>query len=192
MRNDYILKPLFMKLPNFKFFKIKLNALFALALISSFYSCVDGWGRGEPIVYTEFTPILITRGSLESSVSLKPVTNIGDAAKIYYKDNFIFISERFKGIHIIDNTNPANPINKGYIAIPGCVDMAIKNDILYVDNAIDLIAINLTDAQKGTLNVVKRIANVFPEVTPPDGGIVPAKYSTTNRPKNTFIIGWKK
>lgn len=181
-----------MMLTRFKFFKIKLIAFFALAIISSFYSCVDGWGRGEPMVYTQFTPILLTRSSLETSVSLKPVTNIGDAAKIYYKDNFIFISERFKGVHIIDNTDPSNPINKGYIAIPGCVDMAIKNDILYVDNAVDLIAINLSDAQKGTLNVVKRIPNVFPEVTPPDGGVIPTKYNTTNRPKNTFIIGWKK
>ena len=181
-----------MKLSGFKFFRGKLTTLIVLALISTFYSCVDKWGRGEPIVYTEFTPILLTRSSLETSISLKPVTNIGNAAKIYYKDNFIFISERFKGVHIIDNTNPENPINKGYIAIPGCVDMAIKNDILYVDNAIDLVAINLTDAQKGTLNVVKRIANVFPEVAPPDGGTIPSKFNINNRPKNTFIIGWKK
>ena len=78
-----------MKLLGFKFFGGKLTTLIVLALISTFYSCVDKWGRGEPIVYTEFTPILLTRSSLETSISLKPVTNIGNAAKIYYKDNTI-------------------------------------------------------------------------------------------------------
>lgn len=151
--------------------------------------CVDF--NSTPVVYTTYNPILITRSNLAQSVSIKPVTNIGDAAKIYYKDNYIFISERFKGVHIIDNTNSKAPVNKGYIAIPGCVDMAIKNNILYVDNAVDLIAINLTEVEKGKLEVLKRIENVFPEVSPPDGGVIPSKFNTANRPKNTIIIGWK-
>ncbi len=148
-------------------------------------------GENRPIVYTNYVPILMERSSLNQSLSLKPTATIVDAAKIYYKDNYIFISERYKGVHIIDNSNPKAPVNKGYISIPGCLDMAIKDNILYVDNAVDLVAINLTEVEKGNLAIVKRIENVFPEVTPPDAGVIPVKFSVDNRPKNSIIVNWK-
>ena len=165
----------------------KIYLFLSLTLLIS--ACIGG--SPEPIVYTKYTPIFLTKNSLRQSLSLQPKTDIYDAAKIYYKGNYIFISERFKGIHIIDNANPKAPINKGYIAIPGCVDMAIKNNILYVDNAIDLVAINLTEVEKGNLSVVKRIENVFPEIAPPDGGVIPSKFNIENRPQNTIIVNWK-
>jgi hypothetical protein len=40
----------------------------------------DGWGRGEPIIYAIHS-YHTNQGQFKSSVSLKPVTNIGDAAK---------------------------------------------------------------------------------------------------------------
>ncbi len=161
----------------------------SLLIFALFYGCIPIDNR--PIVYTEYVPILMERSSLNQSVSLKQSTDIGDAAKIYYKDGYIFISERYKGVHIIDNRNPKAPVNKGYISVPGCVDMAIKDNILYVDNAVDLVAINLAEAEKGNLSVVKRIENVFPEVNPPDGGVIPSKFNADSRPKNTIIVNWK-
>lgn len=168
--------------------KIKKFCLPAL-ILASMYGCIPI--DSTPIIYTEYVPILMDRSNLNTSLSLKPPSVIADAAKIYYKDNYIFISERYKGVHIIDNSNKKSPINKGYISVPGCLDMAIKNNIMYVDNAVDLVAINLTEAQNGNLTVVKRVENVFPEVAPPDGGVIPSKFNTDNRPKNTIIVNWK-
>lgn len=169
---------------------MKNNFLLSIVvLLITLTGCVDL--ISEPIVYTSYTPILISRNSLKESISLKPKTSIIKPAKIYYKDNFIFISERYKGVHVINNSNPSNPVNEGYIAVPGCVDMAIKNNVLYVDNAVDLVAISLSSAQQGTINVLKRIENVFPEIPPPDGGVIPSKFSLENRPPNTILIGWK-
>ena len=145
----------------------------------------------EPIKYTKYTPVLIAKTSLSKSISLQGSTAIGEPAKIYYKGGFIYISERLKGVHIIDNSNPSNPINKSFIAIPGCLDMAIKNNVLYADNAIDLVSINLTEAEKGNLQILKRIADVFPEPPPPDGGAIPEKFTIQNRPQNTIIVNWK-
>lgn len=162
---------------------------FVLIAFSFLCSCVPV--DSTPIVYTDYVPILMERSNLNQSLSLKPAATIADAAKIYYKDNYIFISERYKGVHVIDNRNPKVPINKGYISVPGCVDMAIKNNVLYVDNAVDLVAVNLTEIQKGNLEILKRIENVFPEVAPPDGGMIPSKFDTENRPENSIIVGWK-
>lgn len=164
-----------------------LPGLVALLLLSG--GCLR---RAQPIVYTEYTPILMVKTSLANSIKLQSATDIETAAKIYYKDEHIFISEQFKGVHIIDNSNPTAPINKAFIAVPGCVDMAIKNNVMYVDNAIDFVSIDLEEIKNGRLKILKRIENVFPEVAPPDGGVVPDKFNEKNRPENTIIVNWEK
>lgn len=170
--------------------KIKpLLKILALLMLVFIFGCIR---RAEPIVYTKYTPILVAKSTLINSVKLQPAGSIETAAKIYYKDQYIFISEQFKGVHIIDNANPSKPINKAFIAVMGCVDMAIKNDVMYVDNAIDLVAIDLNEIQKGNLKILKRVANVFPEVAPPDAGAIPDMFNKQNRPQGTVIVDWKK
>ncbi len=79
--------------------------------------------------------------------------------QLYYYNNQIFINERGEGIHVIDNSNPANPQNIAFISIPGNEDLAIKNGVLYANNYIDLVSINLQDSQFPVLN---RVESVFP------------------------------
>lgn len=135
---------------------------------------------------------MVSKTTLANSVKLQSATDILEAAKIYHKDNYIFVSEQYKGVHIIDNTNPSQPINKAFISVLGCVDMAIKNEVLYVDNAIDFLAIDLNEIKNGNLKILNRITNVFPEVAPPDAGSIPDKFNEKNRPEGTVIVGWKK
>ena len=168
---------------------MKVKNWFLIPFVTLAVACVR---PSEPIIYSAYTPILITKASLHQSIRLEAPKAIEDAAKIYHKGSLIYISERFKGVHIIDNADPSQPKNKGFIAVPGCVDMAVKKDVLYVDNAIDLVSISLTAAENGKLEVLKRVENVFPEVSAPDGGAVPSKFNQHNRPANTVIIGWRK
>ena len=65
--------------------------------------------------------------------------------------------------------------------------MAVKGQTLYADNAVDLVAIDLSDINN--ITVTKRIKNVFPELSTPDGSYY-WKYSSKNRPENTIIVGW--
>lgn len=160
--------------------------LLATALL---VSCI---GHPSPPPYTAYKPILMGRESLERSISLHTPEQIESPAKIFYKDNYILISERYKGVHIIDNTDPKKPVNRGYIQVPGCVDMAIKNNTLYVDNAVDLVAIDLTNIGQAKINLTSRVKETFPELMPPDGFEVPHKYLPSNRPKNTVIVRWEK
>ncbi|HMI01788.1 MAG TPA: hypothetical protein VK541_04855 [Pedobacter sp.] len=132
------------------------------------------------------------RESLERSIKWQPPAEIKSPAKIYYKDNYILISERYKGVHIVDNADPKNPVIKGYISVPGCVDMSIKESTLYVDNAVDLVAIDLSKIAAGQIEVKKRIKETFPELVPPDGMGIPFRYTKANRPKNSVIVNWVK
>ena len=142
----------------------------------------------EPFPYR---PILMTRTTLESSVDLlKDPVKLVHPGKIYIKDNYLFINEKYKGIHVIDNTDPSNPKKAGFLRIPGCIDMAVKGNILYADNAVDLVAIDISNPDN--IAVTKRIKYVFPELNPPGQSWIPWNYEAENRPENTIIVGWEE
>ncbi len=77
-----------------------------------------------------------------SSQAPQPITSFG---KMYILGNTLFLCEAEKGVHIIDNANPAAPINKAFIQIPGIRDMVVKGNILLADCYIDLLSIDITD-----------------------------------------------
>ena len=139
----------------------------------------------EPFPYR---PIAMTRQMLESSVEMLDSAKLIKPGKIYIKDNYIFINEKYQGIHIINNTDPSNPVKEGFLRIPGCIDIGMKGNILYADNAVDLVAVDLSNP--ASITVTKRIKNVFPELTPPGNDELPWYYSPENRPENTIIVEW--
>jgi hypothetical protein len=81
------------------------------------------------------------------------------------------VNEYQQGIHIIDNSDPSNPVNLKFIEIPGNVDLAIKGNILYADSYVDLLSIDISDLDN--IVEVDRDTNVFPYIIPEyDLGIV--------------------
>ena len=132
-----------------------------------------------------YMPVFMSREALEQSVKYMA----GDYAmvqtgKIYYRAPYIYVNERYRGVHIINNTHPAHPVHEGFILAPGCLDMAVKGHILYVDNAVDLVSFDLERKQ-----VTKRIRNVFPEPLPPESFVYHSFY---DRPQGYIIVEWKK
>ena len=142
----------------------------------------------EPTTY--YTPVLIQRSELENSITYAVPRNVTNPGKIYTYQNYIFINELYLGVHVINNLNPELPENIGFITIPGNVDIAIKDNILYADNAVDLITVDLSNM--ATPTVLSRKRKVFPEPTPPDLGFIPEEFNEANRPEDTIIIKWEK
>jgi hypothetical protein len=140
--------------------------------------------------YSQYEPIFMYRSELEGSVKLEAPMPIQNPGKIYLKDDLIFINEKFFGIHVIDNTNPIEPENFAFIHIDGCIDMAMKDNVLYADNAVDLISVSLNQNLIG-IQVTSRIKNVFPEVKAPDGRELTQKEKVA-RPKNLILVRWRK
>lgn len=116
--------------------------------------------------YRVNAPVYMSYAELRSSVKSMPVTEttISRPGKIYYWNNYLFVNEYNKGIYVIDNSNPASPIFKTFINIPGNVDMSIKEGILYADSYIDLVALDISDIQR--VKEVKRIDSIFPYTIP--------------------------
>lgn len=152
-----------------------------------FYMLISGFDIGP---YSSYEPIFMLRSEMEKSVRLEGARAIENPGKIYLKDNLIFINEKYLGIHVIDNTNPEEPDNFAFIRIDGCLDMAMKDHVLYADNAVDLIALSLNQ-QMTTLQVTGRTKNVFPEPQAPDGSELSYREREA-KPENAILVRWKQ
>jgi hypothetical protein len=138
-----------------------------------------------------YEPVLMPKDQLKQSISFKEPQPLEEPGKIYLLGKYIFVNEKYKGVHVIDNTDPASPVNIGFIKVPGCLDMAAKGATLYVDNATDLVSIDLSDVTKP--HETSREEDVFPELeATPDGGYLPEQYAKENRPQGSIIVDWVK
>lgn len=141
----------------------------------------------QPVYKTEYTPVYMTRQELNNSVKFENARSLKKTGKIFMKGSYVFIGERYEGVHVIDNRNPREPKNVGFIAISGNVDVATKGNVLYADNAVDLVAIDISNLP--VIKVLKRVEESFPEanqVRPPDGGEF--EYDANKG----YIINWIK
>ena len=130
------------------------------------------------------------RAEMESNIRLTEARTILDPGKIYLKDHLIFINEKYKGIHVIDNSNPEVPEKIAFIVVDGCIDLAIKENVLYADNAVDLIAIRF-DLEMTEITVTERIKDVFPELISPEGrGLYWSERQAL--PKDAILVNWEK
>lgn len=141
----------------------------------------------DPLDISAYRPVLMLKSDLPKSVFWMPAKAFQQPGKIYLYGQNIYIVELYKGIHVIDNQNPENPVNTGFIHISGVLDLAISEDVLYADNAIDLVAIDIRDYP--VITVSDRVEGVFPEPSPPD---LAGTHWYYRRPENSVIVGWVK
>ncbi|MBT8394605.1 MAG: hypothetical protein KJN66_07110, partial [Bacteroidia bacterium] len=135
-----------MKLKSFLF-------VFVFALVS----CNNDGVEYE--IITVATPEIMSKAEFRSSVEVLGPQNIDEAGKIYAYNDYIFVNDQFKGVHIIDNTNPESPQAIAYIKIPGNVDISIKNNYLYADSSVDLVVFDISNING--IEPVERLEDVF-------------------------------
>jgi LVIVD repeat len=93
------------------------------------------------------------------SIQNKPPQHVTKAGKIYARGNYIFQNEIGLGIHIIDNSNPANAQRIGFIQIAGSEEISIKGNYLYSNNFSDLVVVDISNIKNAV--EVNRIKNAF-------------------------------
>ena len=139
----------------------KLNLFLLLVMVLTATSCEDKYTE----IFVANSPIYTTYEDLRKSVKQTDPTDLVNPGKIYFKDNYIFIVEVMKGMHIFDNSNPSNPVNFSYVEIPGIADIAMKGTILYADSYVDMVALDLSDLS--AIKEVGRVEDVLPYTIPP-------------------------
>ena len=133
-------------------------------------------------------PVYMDRQSFKKSVKVTSSEDIAVPGKIYFKDNYVFINEALKGIHVINNINPANPVFVSFISIPGNMDMAIKDSILFADSFVDLVALNISDISN--IREVGRVDSIFPYSLPPLTERNQFPFGKVDASKG-IVVGWE-
>ena len=135
-----------------------IGSCLLISLLGLFSRCTD---QVEATTrFTRVTPVYQTTQELREAVAVEAPRPIEGTGKIYAHDGYLFLNQPGEGIHIIDNTNPAQPQPISFVNIPGNFDLAAQGNMLYADSYIDLLALNISDPQHVT--VAKRVENVFP------------------------------
>ncbi|HBE42486.1 MAG TPA: hypothetical protein DDW27_15055 [Bacteroidales bacterium] len=155
-----------------------------LVLAAALSGCMDK--TFERITYEANVPVYMSFDEFRTSFNKSDAIEISQPGKIYFKDDYLFVNEVGKGIHVIDNSDPANPRKTGFYEIMGNVDMAIRGNILFADSYIDLVAIDITDINDPV--EINRIENVFPEVVPEGDRWKP--YAMVDKSKGV-IVDWE-
>ncbi len=160
------------------------SALFLTVLIAGLTACKDR--TTELITYEANVPVYMPYDEFRASFLKSSPIEISHPGKMYFKDGYLFVNEYGKGIHVIDNSDPANPQKVAFYEIMGNVDMAIKGNILFADSYIDLLAIDITDINNP--EEIDRIENVFPEIVPE--GELWYPYAMVDKSKGV-IVDWE-
>ncbi|MEM7370596.1 MAG: hypothetical protein AAF587_18435 [Bacteroidota bacterium] len=137
--------------------------MFCLCVIAgSFQSCVKDSCDQLTYTYMEYEPTYMTRAAFEDAVKVEKARELQDPGKILVNEDWLFVNEIGKGIHIIDNANPASPQVLSFLRVPGNYDMAIHCGKLYVDSSVDLLVFDLASAEQPSL--ISRTTNAFPHM----------------------------
>ena len=168
----------------------KLMSLFCVSLICLFCGCNDDMKVRETITYTVNKPVYMSADVFRSSVKVTTQPEeITQKGKICFYEGYLYVSERGKGIHIIDNRNPSSPASVGFIELMGNADLAIRNNLLYADSYVDLVWFDISNPALPALK--NRLENVFLQSFPPiEEGIIDSEvFSEAGRAKGV-VVGW--
>ena len=156
-----------------------------LAAVIVFASC--NGDNDTPKEVMGYAPIYQSDSSITEIRSEDPQP-ILEGGKIYVRNKELYQVEKGSGIHVLDITDPANPVKKAFIRIAGAQEVSIKENLLYANNYNDLVVINISDIKH--VQLVNRMKDVF-HIT---GGNVPPEkgYFECVDPGKGSVIGWQK
>lgn len=163
----------------------RISAL--LGLLSFSLGCTEE-SESDYRDYLVARPLTVSLEEFRAEPDIIGPQPINKSGKIYAYANFIFVNEPYKGIHIIDNTNPQAPLKTGFITIAGNVDISVKDNYLYADSLQDLIVLDISDLNN--IQQVSRLEGVLQDniAWPVEAEIVDA---TGWNSESEILVGWE-
>ncbi|MBE9465781.1 LVIVD repeat-containing protein [Dyadobacter subterraneus] len=134
-----------------------LLILFLAILAGNFLSCKDKCN--ETRIVEKQVPITYPLSDMRNNLKTIAAREIHAAGKMAVKGQYLFINEIGEGIHVIDNSDPANPRFLSFLQIPGNGDIVIFNNTLYADSYCDMVALAISDVNN--IKETDRLKQIF-------------------------------
>lgn len=129
--------------------------------------------------YTFYRPIYQVADAVKANIKTDAPRPIKLTGKLAIRGTYLYLSELNEGVHIIDFSNPRAPINIGFVAIPGCVDLAVRDHYLYADCYTALAVVDIANPRATKLT--KFINSVFPD-----------RYSGLASDASKILVSWQR
>jgi predicted dinucleotide-binding enzyme len=132
-----------------------------------------------------YKPIYATAEDM-NSLEVRNSEALNKPGRIFIYDNYLFVNDEAKGIHIYDNSNQAAPKEVSFIAIPGNMDFSVNEGMIYADNITDMLVIDISNPANPQFK--NRMRNVFPVQQ------FPAEFGAFEcvDPDKGVVVGWEK
>lgn len=164
--------------------------IWTLLVAMAFVSCQDE--VEQTVTYKINEPVFMSRADFNKQLKVTQIPHqITGMGKMCYYEGYLYMTEPEKGIHIINDADPANPIVAGYIELLGNEDISIRNNMLYADSYTDLLWFDITDPSAPKLQ--GRLEKAFPEVLPPiinGSGIDYPMLMEGSQGTDSICVGW--
>lgn len=160
---------------------------FFLSLVS--LSCIGtpepNFPEGDVVGYK---PVYLSDSG--NAIELVGARAVEDPGQIYLLGDLLLMNDVGKGIHIIDNSDPSSPVNRGFLTVLGSENMVLRDGIVYVNQFNSLLGIDISDL--GNVLVISRNQDVLKTnnsdtVVPPLDGYF---FECVDFSKGT-VIGWR-
>lgn len=138
---------------------MKKSLFAAIASMAILSGCIKDQCKSTNM-YTYYKPVYKTTAEVRANIKSNAPRDIEQPGKLYIMGSYIFLNEIDRGIHVINNSNPASPQRVAFIDIPGNMDLAVKGTTLYADLYTDLVAIDISNPMNVVLKKV--VEGVFP------------------------------
>ncbi|MEO0731270.1 MAG: hypothetical protein AAFZ52_00430 [Bacteroidota bacterium] len=163
-----------------KFLPFSLLILLGLALSG----CLEE-NCEETRLVRGFEPEIVTtddwRGSAFGCV-YGPFEPPCELTSFYVYGKYLLAAENLSGLYVFDNEDTSNPEIISFMDAPGIQGLAVRNNILYINQYTDLVAFDLSDPK--TPRMVGRTEDVFDPFTV-FAQVVPGT-------DNQFVVGWNE
>ncbi len=126
------------------------NLIFIL-LAFTFIQCDNSLDIDAPLI-TALAPIYVQL-EIGDLVSEDPRL-YGTVGQTEYYGNYLLITEKETGIHIVDNSNLDAPVNIAFLNLPGISSFILKDGFLIASLANHIFTIEIIDTENSTITSI--------------------------------------
>lgn len=141
----------------------------------------------DPVNVT--VPVIKSKTALRNSISIQSPQPTNSDGKIYIYENLLFYIAQNSGIHIFNNQNPATPENLVFIQLEGVHDISVKNNMLYADNFMDLVVMDISNISNIQIVNIEEDLLSFYAPFPNEIEFYQSNINTTN--DDEFVAGYR-
>lgn len=136
---------------------LRLLGLLLPALVLT--SCLEETCDAQ-LTFIGYEPVVVSEVEFRVDIAATdPLAEVCEPSGFYIYDQYLMVVDRNKGLHIIDNSEPTAPNPVSFLPVGGAVGLAVRNNILYINNYTDLLAFDLSSPRAPQM--ISRTEDVF-------------------------------